>query len=171
MPTLNIETDRLLITVFDTGMSESVYLNSLDEDNRRFMLDEVFASAEEARSRILDLISRYESGYGPFVYPVLLQNGPQIGHVEAMKIDRGWEIGFHIGKPYTSRGYATEAVKSFLPVIMGQLGLSEIYGISHDTNIASKRVLQKCGFLLEYAGMGRIQGKNQPICRYKLTAK
>jgi [ribosomal protein S5]-alanine N-acetyltransferase len=171
MKTSNIETERLIITNFDVGMSESVYLNSLDEDNRRFMADEVFASAEEARTRILALILCYESGHGLFVYPVLLQIGSQIGHVEAMMIGRGWEIGFHIGKSYTRRGYATEAVKAFLPVIMAQLGLVEIYAICHDTNIASKRVLQKCGFLLEFAGIGLIQGKTQLICRYKLMVK
>jgi RimJ/RimL family protein N-acetyltransferase len=169
MPVLSINTGRLLITVFNAGMSASVYLNSLDEDNRRFMPDEVCASEEEARTRILELISYYESSNGPFVYPVLLQNGPQIGHVEAMTIDRGWEIGFHIGKSYTHRGYATEALKAFLPVIMGQLGLVEIYGICHDINIASQRVLQKWGFLLDYAGMGLIQGKIQQLYRYKLT--
>lgn len=168
MPVLNIKTSRLIITSFDVGMSESVYLNSLDEDNRRFMSDEVFTSAEEARTRILDLISCYGSNQGPFVYPVLLQNGPQIGHVEAMMIDRGWEIGFHIGKDYTRRGYATEAVKAFLPLIMRQLGLVGIYGICHDTNIASQRVLQKNGFLLEFTGLGLIHGKTQRIFRYKL---
>jgi [ribosomal protein S5]-alanine N-acetyltransferase len=169
MPMLNIETDRLLITVFDVDMSQSVYLNSLDEDNRRFMPDEVFETEEEARARIIDLTACYEIDNGPLVYPVLLKDRQQIGHVEVMKIDRGWEIGFHIGKSYTRRGYATEALKAFLPVIMGKLGLSEIFGISHDTNIASQRVLQKCGFLLEFAGMGLIQGKTQRLCRYKLT--
>jgi len=31
-----IETDRLIITEFDENMIESVHLNSLDDDNRRF---------------------------------------------------------------------------------------------------------------------------------------
>lgn len=88
-----------------------------------------------------------------------------------MTIDRGWEIGFHIGKKYTRQGYATEAVKAFLPVIMEQMGLREIYGICHAANTASHRVMQKCGFKLEFTGMGLIQGKIQEIYRYKLTVK
>ena len=43
------------------------------------------------------------------------------------------------------------------------------YGICHAANIASHRVLQKCGFELEFAGMGLIQGKIQPLYRYMLT--
>ncbi len=169
MHTINVGTDRLFITILDVNMAGSIHLNSLDEDNRHYMADEVFETEEEAQARIRDLISCYDNDNGPLVYPVLLKSGGQIGHVEAMTIDLGWEIGFHIGKNYTHRGYATEAVKAFLPVIMGQLGLREIYGICHAVNTASHRVLQKCGFELEFTGMGLIQGKIQEIYRYKLT--
>jgi [ribosomal protein S5]-alanine N-acetyltransferase len=170
MHTVNIETDRLIITAFDPSMAKSVHLNSIDEDNRYYLSDEVFETEDDARTTILSLISCYESDKGPLVYPVLLKGGQQIGHVEAMPIDWGWEIGFHIGKSYTRQGYATEAVKAFLPIIMEQQGLEEICGICHAVNTASHRVLQKCGFLLEFAGMRLIQGKIQQICRYKLTA-
>ncbi|MDZ7834380.1 MAG: GNAT family N-acetyltransferase [Alkalibacterium sp.] len=39
------------------------------------------------------------------------------------------EIGYHIAEKYTGRGYATEAVRAFLPVIMKQLETSVIYGL------------------------------------------
>ena len=42
MENFKIETDRLVITKFDESMIESVHLNSLDEDNRKFVPDEVF---------------------------------------------------------------------------------------------------------------------------------
>lgn len=51
-----IKSDRLVITEFDESMIESVHLNSLDDDNRRFVPDEVFETIEEARScRILNV--------------------------------------------------------------------------------------------------------------------
>jgi ribosomal-protein-alanine N-acetyltransferase len=84
-----------------------------------------------------------------------------------MPIGRGWEIGYHIGKDYTRKGYAVEAVKAFLPVIMVQLGLNEIYGICHAGNTASRKVLEKCGFLIEFDGMGPLHGEMEHICRYK----
>ena len=34
---MRIETERLIITTFTMDMAEAVHLNSLDEDNRRFV--------------------------------------------------------------------------------------------------------------------------------------
>ena len=45
---MRIETERLLITDFTPDMAEVVHLNSLDEDTRRFVPDEVFETIEEA---------------------------------------------------------------------------------------------------------------------------
>ena len=44
---MKIETKRLIITKFTMDMAEAVHLNSLDEDNRRFVPDEVFETVEE----------------------------------------------------------------------------------------------------------------------------
>ena len=167
MHTVSIETDRLIITVFDEDMAESTHMNSLDEDNRHFMPDEVFETKEDALEKILDLISYYDSDNAPLVYPILLKNGQHIGHVEVVPIGRSWEIGYHVGKCYTRKGYATEAVKAFLPIIMEQLGLNEMFGICLAGNAASRKVLEKCGFLLEFDGMGPYHGEMQHICRYR----
>jgi RimJ/RimL family protein N-acetyltransferase len=164
-----IQTDRLLITEFDENMIESVHVNSLDDDNRRFVPDEVFETIDEARETVEWLISCYQGNEGPFVYPMLLQGGQNIGYVQAVQIENGWEIGYHVSKKYTGNGYSIEAVRAFLPVIMKQLKISNIYGICLEENIASQRVLDKCGFVLEYAGFGKYQGVERPIRRYKYS--
>ena len=38
---MKIETERFIITEFDLSMAEAVHKNSLDEDNRRFVPDEL----------------------------------------------------------------------------------------------------------------------------------
>ena len=48
------ETERLIITEFTTDMARVVHENSLDEDNRRFVPDEVFETEEEALLAALD---------------------------------------------------------------------------------------------------------------------
>lgn len=164
-----IETNRLLITEFNESMIESVHLNSLDDDNRRFVPDEIFETIDEARKTVEWLISCYEGKEGPFVYPILLQDGKSIGYVQAVQIENGWEIGYHVSKTYTGNGYSTEAVIAFLPVIMKQLKISNIYEICLAENIASQRVLDKSGFVLEYSGLGNYQGVSRPICRYKYS--
>ena len=49
---MNLETKRLIITEFTPDMAESVHLNSLDADNRRFVPDEVFETVEEAAENL-----------------------------------------------------------------------------------------------------------------------
>lgn len=90
-----IETDRLLRTEFDENMIESVHLNSLNDDNRRFVPDEVFETIDEARKTVEQLISCYQGNEGPFVYPMLIQDGKNIGYVQAVQIENGCEIRYH----------------------------------------------------------------------------
>ena len=164
---MRIETERLIITEFAMDMAESVHRNSLDEDNRRFVPDEVFETVEEAEETVGFLMECYKTGEGPLVYPALLKDGTYIGYVQAVPLDDGvWEIGYHIGGSYTKQGYATEAVRAFLPVIMPQLKLTRMTGICLADNIASVKVMERCGFVKEYEGPGNYQGNERRICRY-----
>ena len=164
---MRIETDRLIITKFTPDMALAVHLNSLDEDNRRFVPDEVFETVEEATDTVSFLIGVYDTGDGPLVYPVLLKDSTYIGYVQAVPFDDGtWEIGYHIGANYTKKGFATEAVKAFLPVIMPKLGIDRMKGICLADNIASVKVMERCGFIKEYEGPGPYQGEERNICRF-----
>lgn len=165
---MRIETSRLIITEFDISMAEDVHKNSLDEDNRRFVPDEVFETVEEAEETIEFLMGCYESEKGPLVYPVLLQDGTNIGYVQLVPIKDGFEVGYHIAKEFTGMGYATEALIAFLPYMKMKKNLDKVYGICVSENLASKRVLEKCGFTKEYEGPGTYQGKNVNIARYVL---
>ena len=66
----------------------------------------------------------------------------------------------------TKRGFATEAVNAFLPVIMPRFGLDRIKGICLADNKASQKVMERCGFIKEYEGPGPYQGAQRNICRY-----
>ncbi len=165
---MRIETQRLTITTLDPGMAEAVRVNSLDEDNRRFVPDEVYESVEEAAETIDFLMGCYASGEGPQVYPVLLKDGTNIGYVQAVPVAEGaWEVGYHTAAPYTRRGYATEAVAAFLPVITARFGIREIQGVCLADNLASVKVLERCGFTKLYEGVGLYQGRERRICRYR----
>lgn len=148
-------------------MARIVQANSVDEDNKRFVPDEVWDTVEEAEETLEFLISRYESSEGPFVYPVIIKETQEnIGYVQLCSIDDGhWEIGYHIARKHTGKGYATEAVKAFLPAISRQAGISEIYGICLEENKASQAVLIKCGFETIFRGIGKYQGTDKGIVR------
>ena len=54
----------------------------------------------------------------------------------------------------------------YQPLIMKTLGIQKIYGIYDAENIASCKVLEKCGFYLEYEGSGKYQGQERQIKKY-----
>ena len=163
---MRLETERLIITEFELSMAEVVHKNSLDEDNRRFVPDEVFETVEDARETIEFLMGCYESGEGPLVYPVLTKSGANIGYVQLVPIEEGFEVGYHIAKEYTGKGYATESLQALLEYVRAEKKLDKVYGICVSENVASKKVLEKCGFEKEYEGAGEYQGNPADIARY-----
>ena len=164
---MRIETERLVITDFSADMAYDVHVNSLDEDNRKFVPDEVFETVEEAHDTIGFLMSQYGRFEGPLAYPVLMKDsGKNIGYVQLVPLDGGiWEIGYHIAGKYTGNGYATEAVKAFLPVIAEAVSCGEIYGICLKENTVSRHVLEKCGFVPVFEGVSDYQGEKREIFR------
>ena len=165
---MKLETNRLIICKFNMGMAEDVHLNSLDEDNRKFVPDEVFETVEDAKDTLEYLISCYESNDSPLVYPILLKDNSNIGYVQAILLDDNtYEIGYHVAKKYTGNGYASEALKIFLPFIMEKLSINEIMGVCLKENIASIKVLEKVGFIKVFDGVSSYQGNNKEVVKYK----
>ena len=148
-------------------MARDVHLNSLDEDTRRFVPDEVFPTEEDAREALAFLISQYGRFEGPLAYAVLTKaGGENVGYVQLVPLDDGaWEVGYHIAEKHTGQGYATEAVRAFLPSMAKAAGISEVYGVCLSANAASKRVLAKCGFEPVFEGVGDYQGEKRDVFR------
>ena len=143
-----------------------IYQNSLDEDNRKYVPDEVFNSLEEASEAVNHIISAYDSEDGPFVYSVIRKkDNINLGYVQLVKLEEGWEIGYHIAKLFTGNGYATEAVNLFIKYIQNNTNIKQIFGIALAANKASRRVLEKCGFELIYEGDGLYQGSKRKIIK------
>jgi RimJ/RimL family protein N-acetyltransferase len=131
--------------------------------------DEVFETVDQAKEILAWLISCYSQNNSPLVYPIILNDGQNIGYVQAIPTANGWEIGYHVAKPFTGNGYAAEAVSAFLPPIMQQIDIREICGTCRADNIASRKVLEKCGFVLVFEGIAQYHGEDHRIRRYKLS--
>ena len=163
---MKLLTARLIICEFSLDMAEDVHVNSLDDDTRRFLPDEVFETTEAARDTITYLMSVYETGDGPLVYPVLTKSGTNIGYVQLVPTEDEYEVGYHIAESYTGRGYATEALGCFLEYIMPDKNINKVYGICVSENLASCRVLEKCAFKKIFEGLGKYQGQERIIVKY-----
>ena len=160
------DNDRLQIVKMNQSMYCDVYKNSQDDNNRKYVPDEVFDSLEEASEVVNQIINSYDSEGGPFVYAVIRKkDSANLGYVQLVKIEEGWEIGYHIAQIYTGNGYATEAVNLFLNYIKNNTSLKQIIGIALAANKASRRVLVKCGFEFLHEGNGLYQGRKRKIVK------
>ena len=161
-----IENDRLQIVKMNKSMYFDIYQNSLDKDNRKYVPDEVFDCLEEASEVVNHIINAYGSEDGPFVYSVIRKkDNINLGYVQLVKLEEGWEIGYHIAAIFTGNGYATEAVNLFIKYIQNNTNVRQIFGIALAANKASRRVLEKCGFELIYEGIGLYQGRKRKIIK------
>ncbi len=59
------------------------------------------------------------------------------------------EIGYWIGEPFWCKGIGTATVALIVEYGFKSLGLQRIFASVFEGNIASQRVLEKCGFQLE----------------------
>ena len=59
------------------------------------------------------------------------------------------EIGYWLGVPFWNRGIATRAVRAFTEWSFDRYALRRIYAGVFETNFASARVLEKCGYVRE----------------------
>ncbi len=74
----------------------------------------------------------------------ILLDGQVAGHVVSFERFGVPEVSYWIGKEYWGKGLATQALWEFL----GQLTARPLYARAAKDNIASIRVLEKCGFII-----------------------
>jgi RimJ/RimL family protein N-acetyltransferase len=104
-----------------------------------------------------NFIARVASGaMGKCVYAVTLtETRDFIGccALERQEGGRGLEIGYWLGEPYWNRGFATEAAQTLIDFGFRHFDGDFIDARVRVMNIASRRVIQKCGFQFQGTGM------------------
>ncbi|MGC8865566.1 MAG: GNAT family N-acetyltransferase [Bacteroidales bacterium] len=59
-----------------------------------------------------------------------------------------WEVGYWLGQAHWNKKIMTEALGKMLEYYVPALRIKEIYASIYEPNMASSKVLQKCGFTL-----------------------
>lgn len=82
------------------------------------------------------------------IWMIELKDGTHIGELCFKGLDSNGiaEIGYGITEKYQNNGYATEAVKAVLEWALNDPNVTAVEAETDFENVASKRVLEKCGF-------------------------
>ncbi len=135
---------------FTMDDAQKLFQMSKEESLGRFLPDQVYQNYDEASNVLEFLIRASEEIHietAPYVLGVILNGDELIGHVGASKIEEGVEIGYAIETKHQGCGYAQTAVSQMLQLLEVNTNIREIYGIVDPQNEASKKVLERCGFL------------------------
>jgi RimJ/RimL family protein N-acetyltransferase len=76
------------------------------------------------------------------ILKTIVFNGQVAGNIVGWESSGEWEVGYWIGKEYWGKGIATKALFLFLDLLRTR----PLYAHVAKHNIASRRVLEKCGF-------------------------
>ena len=146
----NGQVGEISLRRFTMDDTQRIFQLSREEALGRFLPDQVYQDYDEA-SKVLEFLIRssdeMNTEKGPYVLGVILNGDELIGHVGASKIEEGIEIGYAIETKHQGLGYAQKAVSQMLQLLEMNPNASEIYGIVDPENEASKKVLERCGFL------------------------
>ena len=72
------------------------------------------------------------------------------GHTNITKRDDECELGYWLGQPFWGRGYMPEASRELLRHGFEDLGMTTIWCAYYDSNLKSKRVQEKLGFVYHH---------------------
>lgn len=83
------------------------------------------------------------------IWMIELKDGTHIGEMsfKGLNEDGSVEIGYGISEKYRGCGYATEALSAIVTWALKQTGVSRVEAETEAANIASEKVLEKCGFV------------------------
>ncbi|MEM6665068.1 MAG: GNAT family N-acetyltransferase [Pseudomonadota bacterium] len=83
------------------------------------------------------------------------------------------QVGYWVGEPFWGSGFATEAAQTLIDNAFATSKLDMLGCGCRVTNLASRRVIEKCGF--QYDGLGMVhslaRGGTMPILKYRMDRR
>jgi [ribosomal protein S5]-alanine N-acetyltransferase len=132
---------------------------SLREKSRDFLVpweptwpaDDLTRAAFRRRLKRYAEDQRSDQAYAFFIFR--REDNVLVGGLTLANVRRGvaqaGSLGYWLGEPFVRRGYMTAAVNALLPFTFGTLKLHRLEAACIPTNVASIRLLEKCGFVRE----------------------
>jgi len=148
-----IETNHLILRKFDpSDRTDMLELWAADPNIQHSYGEPVYITLDEVNS----LLNKYIVSYQNLDYYrwaiIEKTNGRCIGQIAFFLVDsinNFSEIEYCISADFQCMGYATEATKAIIKYGFEEINLHKIQICHKSNNLASKRVIEKCGFTFE----------------------
>ena len=151
--TIEIKTERLLLRQFKRTDAEDMLKHWISDPNIQSMLSEpIYATKEEVRELLDKYITSYQNDDYYRWAIVEKESLACIGQIAIFLVNEKnhWcEIEYGIGSQFHRRGFASEATKAIINFAFAKVNVHKIQVCHKENNVASKGVIQKCGFTYE----------------------
>jgi ribosomal-protein-alanine N-acetyltransferase len=147
-----LETPRLTLRPLSHADAEAIIAIYGSPQVLAYLNMEPVTTREQALGLIDWFSGNYDQGDGVQWAFTLRESGQVIGTGGTYAWERGdrhVDIGYHVLPAYWGQGYATEATRAMLGWCFATLDVHRVQADCTDGNLASERVLLKCGFQVE----------------------
>ena len=147
-----LNTKRLTIRFTEPSHFDDILQLRSDPDVQRFITQD--PQSRQDVERFMKVILSYQQKHSHAMASVFLSDsGAFIGqagifHIGHYDLQPEIEIGYRFHKKHWGQGYATEVTKALIDWGFKNLNIDTIVSFVETENIASRRVLEKCGFQL-----------------------
>ena len=156
MKTNDIETERLIIRSMTLDGADFAAKLWGDPETGKYLADPPYKNGDELREIISD-IDEWEDEYPFIAYDK--NTGDPIGtcSVGVEGSPTQWGFGYDVRKDLWGEGYATEMVMAMID-FAHSLGIRDFQGTVATENVASCRVMEKCGLRAHHTNSFKKQG-------------
>ena len=132
--------------------TDDMYEYLSDRDFMKYTATTPHTSKDETKKMIEKLSQSFHSGKGVAWAVEDIQSGKTIGNIGLYYLDCHREragVGYNIHTLYQNRGIATWALENCIEYAFTTLGVRKIEATCKSPNIASVKVMEKCGMKLQ----------------------
>ena len=165
-----LKTERLNLRPLEKNDAEAMYKNwTYDERVARYCRWNPHESLEATEQLLKMYIDQEASGFKYRWGIELKETGELVGCIDVVKISEDSKIatvGYVLSCDYWNKGYATEALTAVIQKLFND-GFEVVNAEHHINNIASGKVMEKCG--MKYTCNGKAQKKfnSDELCDVK----
>jgi RimJ/RimL family protein N-acetyltransferase len=173
-----VETRRLVLSKPTAADAEDVFARYASDDGVTKYLSWPTHRVVEDTKAFLDFSALQwdREGAGPFL--IWSKDDGRLLGSTGLSVEPGGQAstGYVLAADSWGMGYATEALTAMADVA-ADIGVLQLYALCHPEHVASRRVLEKCGFEVDGTWTGRIEFPNlapgvaQPVCCYRLALR
>jgi ribosomal-protein-alanine N-acetyltransferase len=169
-----LSTPSLILRPLRHDDIDDLYEYASDPEIDLYVPWEHYKNIEEARENLNDFLIEYErDGFGAWGIEHRADR-KLIGIVNFSRphpVNRRVEMGYTIARAYWGQGLATETVRAVIDFGFDKLNLVRMEAVVLPENLASARVLEKCGLQFEGILHGYQIWRNRPcdLCMYAIV--